>query len=167
MMGLSVNRSALPFNCRAISLLRGDRLYRVYCGQDAIRFIRIGGQGGLAFALESQGGFLGRLIANRIRTREESKRRQVELEADAFDPEFLVSQHRHNLRLVPGEILDGHWRPAGRPVHGPHFGRLDLTLRKSPHLRLQFESESDLALALEQLSHVLGDRLSGTPQGET
>ena len=92
--------------------MRPDRLYRVYCQSGAIRFIRIGGQRwGLAYGLESQGGSIGGALAKRARAREEEKLRRAEFEADAFDPEFLLSRHRHNLRVLSREVTEARILP--------------------------------------------------------
>jgi hypothetical protein len=152
---------AVPFNARAVFWLRSDRLYRVYCRTDAIRFIRIGGQSwGLVYGLESQGGSIGGALAKRVRAREHEKLRRAELEADAFDSEFLLSRHRHNLRILPHEVTEARILPPGPFVHGPHVGRWHITLGDKSRLRLQFETTHDLNLALEHLPSVLGNSLS-------
>ena len=152
---------AVPFNARAVFWLRSDCLYRVYCRRDAIRLIRIGGQRwGLAYGLESQGGSIGGALARRVRAREHETLRRAELEADAFDAEFLLSRDRHNLRILPHEVTEARILPPGSHVHGPHVGRWHITLGDKSRLRLQFETIEDLALALEQLPGVLGDALS-------
>ena len=152
---------AIPFNVRAVFWLRPDRLYRVYCRSDAIRLIRIGGQSwGLAHGLESQGGSIASALAKRVRAREHEKLRRAELEADAFDPEFLLSRHRHNLRILSHEVTAARILARGPPVHGPHSGRWHITLGEKSQLRLQFQTIQDLNLALEQLPGVLGHSLS-------
>ena len=150
-----------PFNARAVFAFRSDRLYRVYCRSDAIRLIRIGGQSwGLAHGLEAQGGSIGGALARRVRTREQEKLRRAELEADAFDAEFLLSRDRHNLRILSHEVTEARILPPGSSIHGPHVARWHVALAGKSRLRMQFETLQDLALALEQLPGVLGDSLS-------
>ena len=145
--------------------MRPDRLYRVYCQSGAIRFIRIGGQSwGLAYGLESQGGSIGGALAKRARAREEEKLRRAEFEADAFDPEFLLSRHRHNLRVLSHEVTEARILPPGPLVHGPHVARWHITVGGNSGLRLQFETIQHLGLALEQLPAVLGQSLSVAPE---
>ena len=147
---------SVPFNARAVFWFRSDRLYRIYCTNDALRFIRIGGQNwGLAYGLESQVGSVGRSFAKRLRDREQEKLRQAELEADSFDPEFLISRHRHNFRILVHEVTEARILPAGAPIHGPHLGRLHLSFRDKARIRLQFETSQDIRVAMESLPGLL------------
>ena len=107
-----------------------------------------------------QGGSIGRAFAKRVRARELERLRRAELDADAFDPEFLLSRHRHNLRVLPHEVREARILPPGPLIHGPHVGRWHLSLSDRSRLRLQFETIEDLNLALEHLPGVLGHSLS-------
>jgi hypothetical protein len=154
-----------PFNARAIFWFRADRLYRIYCTNDVLRFIRIGGQNwGLAYGLESQAGAAGSSLAKRLRNREQEKLRQAELEVDSFDPEFLIPRHRHNFKTYSHEVTEARFLPTGAPIHGPHFGRLHLKFREGARLRLQFETPENLQIAIETLTRTLAGLLVVTQE---
>ena len=104
-------------------------------------------------------------MAKRVRARENEKLRQAELEADGFDPEFLLSRHRHNLRILPHEVKEARILPPGPLVHGPHFGRWHITLDDRSRLRLQFETCEDFEDYLtEKARNVFGpiERTAGS-----
>ena len=149
----------IPFNALAVSWIRPDRLYRIYCTNDALRFVRIRRQSlalALARGLEAQAGPVGESLSRRLHDREQKRLREAEAEADSFDPEFLISTHKHNFRLLIHEVTGAHIFPAGLPIHGPHFARLHLRFRRKERIRLQFQTSQDVRVAMESLPRLLG-----------
>jgi hypothetical protein len=153
------------FNARAVFWLRPDRLYRVYPTRGELFLIRIGGQGGdLAGALGALLGPLGALIEERLRKRGAERLERRVAEVDRLPPEIRAREHPQSFQLSVGQIVESQILESSRvATHGRHVGRWLLTLQGGERWSFQFETQEDLARALELLPRELGERLRILP----
>ena len=150
--------SHVAFNARATFAWSADRLYCVYVRDDALYFIRIGGQD-IGTAVAGQFGLLGALAGEALRKRAKGKRDARAAAQDRQDAQDLLAMHKDNFRLVPGEVLESSIEPpATFAAHGAHVGRWLMTL-SDKKLSLQFEQFGDMQVALEHLPRFFGTRL--------
>lgn len=145
------------FNAREILKIHPDRLFRVYVSEHSLVFVRIGGQSGLAFSLETQLGL--RKVAARLRDRERSRLMARALEADSYSHDYLLTRHKHNKAVPLAEVVVAHIRPPKALAHGYCVAIWELALRNGGSMKLQFEWPEDLTEAVELLGGALGDRL--------
>jgi len=149
----------IAFNARATFTWSGDRMYRVYLTNDALYFIRIGGQGGMDVAVAAGFGALGGAALSLMRKRGQTKEEERRAAIDAQGPQALLDAHKHNFRLFPSDVRESSIEPAAAPGwHGPHSGRWLVTTGEQK-LSLQFETPEDMVVALAHLPRLLGDRL--------
>jgi hypothetical protein len=150
----------IVFNARATFAWKRDRLYRVYILEEALYFIRIGGQGGVG---EAAAGSLGLLGAGALHVfRQRGKKKQAERLAvqDQRHPEQYLSAHKHNFRLRSTEVTGSSIEPPALfGSHGTQFGRW-LIAWAGGKMSLQFEQLEDMRTAVAHLPALLGPRLT-------
>jgi hypothetical protein len=153
-----MNESAIAFNARAVFAFSADRLYRVYVRDDALYFIRTGGQD-VSKAVTAQFGLAGALVGHALQKRADGKRQAKTAAQDQQDAQDLLAKHKDNFRLVSGDVLATSIEPPAGPAgHGPHITRWLLTL-PDKKWTLQLEQKPDVELALAHLPRFFGDRL--------
>jgi hypothetical protein len=154
-----MEESAIAFNARAIFTWSADRVYRVYVRDDALYFIRIGGQN-LGTAVAAQFGLVGALVGQAVQKRTEAKRQATTAAQDQQDAQDLLSRHKDNFRIVSGEALASSVEPPTNPAgHGVHLARWLLTL-PDKKLTLQLEQRADVEAVLAHLPRFFGDKLN-------
>jgi len=139
---------SISFNARYISAFTPDRLYRIYLVGHDLCFIKIGGQGPSGLFQYNAGD-----LTARERTRA--------AKADADDPRYLATAHKHNLLVAAGDIAASSIDPP--PLfgqHGPSFGRWRIRLKDGRKLTLQFEGLEDMLIAVQHLPAILGSCLT-------
>ena len=148
-----MEQANITFNARAIFTWTADRVYRVYVQDDVLYFIHIGGQG-LGTAAGAMFGAVGALVGQAL---DERRARSATQGADS--PQALLDTHKHNFRLLPGDVQATSIEPATTfPGHGPHVGRWLLTL-PDKKLTLEFAAMVDMEVALAHLPRFFGDKL--------
>jgi hypothetical protein len=149
---------AIAFNARAVFTWSADRLYRIYVRDDALYFIRVGGQN-MGKVIATQFGLVGALAGEALRKRTEGKRRTIIAAQDLEDAAALLARHKHNFRLGSGEVLASSIQPPAMLAgHGPHLARWLLTL-PGKKLTLEFEQRADVEMALAVLPRFFGYKL--------
>jgi len=153
-----MSESTIAFNARAIFTWSADRVYRVYVQDDALYFIRIGGQG-LGTALGAGFGMVGALVGQTLEERAAVKRGAKLAAQDVEGPQSLLDRHKDNFRVLPGDAQSSSIEPpATFPGHGPQVGRWLLALRDKK-LTLEFPEMVDMEVALAHLPRFFGERL--------
>ena len=147
-------------NVRSYPAFRMARLHRVYVDREALYVIRMAGNIGLGDAGSKVELDLGTAITGMLirfwakRSLEESARR-----LDQRGPHEQLSDHRANLRIEPGEVIESRLDPPRFLGHGEHFARWTLEVRPKRRLTFQIEDETSLRIALVHLPRLLGTRL--------
>jgi hypothetical protein len=145
------------FNARYLASLSSDRLYRIYYRDGAFYLIRIAGQGNTD-ALAMQFGLLGALLAGAFKGAAKSPEDVARM--DEAHPESFLSQHKHNLKFTPTQVMEARIEPAAAlKSHGHNFGRLILTLMDGKKLTFQFEDPRHMRCAINDLPPLLGPTL--------
>ena len=153
-----MEESTIAFNARAVFTWGSDRLYRVYVRDDALYFIRIGGQG-VGTAVAGQFGLVGALVGQAIKKRADAAREAKTAAQDQQDAQDLLAQHKDNFRLLPGEPVTASIEPPAGPAgHGPHVARW-LLVWSDRKWTLQFEQMIDAEMAMAHLPRFFGERL--------
>jgi len=148
----------IAFNARAIFAWTADRLYRVYVRDDALYFIRTGGQG-MATAVGAGFGMVGALVGQAIEKRSAAKRSARLAAEEREGLQTMLAGHKHNFRVSPGDIGESSIEP--QPAFGGHgaaVGRWLLTLGDKKWT-LEFPKVADMEVALAHLPRWFGDRL--------
>lgn len=153
-----------PFFAHAVRTLKLDVLYRVYPSPTGVRFIKVGGEGGLARGiaggLQSQG-LLGALVAAPLLKRAAARLETLAREYDAEDPRALATAHAGSFVAAPSDFLTSALddeRTFGG--NGPQYGVWNAELRNGEKLKLQFESLADMRAAFESLPQAFGSNLT-------
>jgi hypothetical protein len=159
----------IRFQARSIHVIAPDRIYRVELYDDALYFLRVGGQ----FDLDRGGQLVGgayeviglRAVLLILFGREAFfRKRQQELIARDItrDPATLLDIHPHNFRLTAADIERAAFLPKKRflSLVRPHHGRLVLDLLDGERWEFHFERSDDLRTALTIVHRLLADKLT-------
>ena len=144
------------FNARQNLTWSWDRLYRVYCDGENILLIRIGGQRlfeaqHLAMHLGLIGGLIAAIMENKAKPPEDFS------EWDEQPASELMSQHKHNVAVAIGDVLQCTLDPPATFGHGPNKGRWSLVLKNGEKMSFQFEDLESMHAAVQTLPKIFGD----------
>ncbi len=152
------------FNARAIYALKMDVHYRIYPRTSDFYFIRIGGQsvlGGVSSGLRAQLGIVGALIGALFQNRAAQSLENKISQLDAKDPAALLQANQGSFIQKSFDITSTSIDPPGIfGGHGEQFGKWVIKLGDGRTETLQFESNDDVAAAIQLLPPVLGAKLS-------
>lgn len=148
------------FNAKLIA--SSYRTYRVYVRRPDIFFIVIaGGLSANPDMLTVHFGLLGALIGSIIKKRAKKKNDATIQRIDQLDPEQLLSEHKHNFKLHSSEIREGRIDPPPWILlSGNQKGRLKLFLRNDKKMNFEFETNEDMAGAVNLLPRFMDSSFS-------
>ncbi len=149
-----------PFNVRAVSWMRPDRVFRVYASDQDIFFIRLAGQSVNWVAAFAQLGVLGYWLGRKLNERRDGILQHRADEADRVQPQVRLHEHAHNFRVGLNDITTADFEP-GRQIslHGAYAARWKLGVRDGRKWDFVFEDAGEANRAFEVLVTALGDRL--------
>lgn len=149
-----------PFNVRAVSWMRPDRVFRVYASDQDIFFIRLAGQSVNWVAAFAQLGPLGYWLGRKLNERRDRIIRNRADEADRVPPQVRVHEHSHNFRVGLNDIATADFEPGRQiSVHGAYAARWKLALRDGRKWNFVFEDAGEGHRAFQVLVTALGERL--------
>ena len=150
------------FNAKYASAASPDRVYRIYLRRADMFFILLaGGLSANPEMLTAHFGLVGALIGAVVKKRAKKKTDATIQRFDQLDPEQLLAEHKHNLRLHTAEIREATIEARSFfALHGHQVGRLKLFLRDGKKMNFEFPTNEDMQAAVNLLPRFLDSSLS-------
>ena len=156
------------FIVQATFWLRANRTYHVTAPDQALYFIRVGGESLDWSAALAVLGPLGMGLGARLNERRDARRRSAAAEAETLGADVSLHAHAHNFRVEATDVETSSLEPGSRlGAFGPHLACWRLGVRGGRSWRFQLTDPGDLERALEILPARLGQRLQVDPRLQT
>lgn len=156
------------FIVQATFWLRPNRTYHVTAPDQALYFIRVGGESIDWSAALAVLGPLGMGLGTRLNERRDTRRRSAAEQAETLGADVSLHSHAHNFRVDPTDVETSSLEPGSRlGAFGPHLACWRLAIRGGGSWRFQLTDPGDLERALEILTARLGERLQVDPRLKT
>lgn len=151
------------FEIDAVSMLRMDRLYRVFVTPERLYFLRLG-PGDPNQAVTSQFGLVGGLIGAALQKRARRRREEATARAGEKTLDERLAEHKQNFAAAPSGFVEARidpwtfgsaawWGMKGKTVHA---GLWRFTLAAAGSMTCLFPKVTDMQAAVAELPKVLG-----------
>lgn len=147
------------FVARSCHVIASDRIYRVQLCNDALYFLRVGGQFNVDRGNPAAGAAYlpaaGILAAGELLFRKHAREEMLARDTN-IGPEELLSIHPHNFKLTLDVIASAVFlRPRWYAALREHYGRLVVTLNGGQVWQFEFERRDELCRAMPVLAAFL------------